>query len=79
MSIVRPSAPHPHPTHWKDISKRSLQRDGYACRLCGEREGLHQHHRTYERFGEERVGDLTTLCAQCHKVFHKYLFLRRSQ
>lgn len=41
-----------------------------ACEACGVREHLHVHHRTYERFGAERMGDLRTLCEICHAWVH---------
>jgi hypothetical protein len=31
------------------------------------------HHRTYVRFGAEQVGDLTALCATCHRVVTDHL------
>lgn len=33
-------------------------------------EGLHGHHRTYERFGEERIEDIELLCSKCHALEH---------
>lgn len=38
--------------------------------MCGETEGLHLHHLTYERLGAERLDDLTPLCPNCHAMVH---------
>jgi hypothetical protein len=55
---------------WQERRHRALERDGYRCRLCNSADRLHVHHRTYERFGRENDGDLTTLCEDCHAFFH---------
>jgi len=34
--------------------------------------GLHVHHLTYERLGNEAVGDLIVLCADCHTDAHQF-------
>jgi 5-methylcytosine-specific restriction endonuclease McrA len=31
---------------------------------------LHVHHRTYARFGHERIEDLEVLCESCHNAEH---------
>jgi YHS domain-containing protein len=68
---------------WK--TKRNLRRESFrehgkvACSRCamsecdnkqkyGER--LHGHHRTYERFGQEKTEDLELLCSWCHAWEH---------
>jgi len=43
----------------------------YRCQLCNESEGLQVHHRTYERLGCEKMGDLLVLCKACHQLFHE--------
>jgi 5-methylcytosine-specific restriction endonuclease McrA len=43
-----------------------LAASGFRCRLCNSNSELEVHHRTYERFGHEDAGDLTTLCRGCH-------------
>jgi 5-methylcytosine-specific restriction endonuclease McrA len=47
-----------------------LERDD-SCRVCGSKESLDVHHRTYRYRGEERMEDLITLCRPCHELFHK--------
>jgi len=41
-----------------------------VCGLCGVDEGLHFHHRTYERVGQELPTDLALLCGDCHRMLH---------
>jgi 5-methylcytosine-specific restriction endonuclease McrA len=38
---------------------------------------LQVHHRTYERLGHEQAGDLTALCANCHRAVTDMLRRRR--
>lgn len=55
---------------WQDLRLEALRRDGHACRICNSSKRLDVHHRTYERFGNELLEDLTTLCRKCHRIFH---------
>jgi hypothetical protein len=54
-----------------------LRLSGRRCRLCNRRRDLTVHHRTYVRFGRERVSDLTTLCCDCHAFVTQALRARR--
>ena len=56
---------------WKRLRKLVLDRDNYTCRRCGDQNTHHVHHRTYERFGQERLEDLITLCQDCHGAEHQ--------
>lgn len=67
----RDYARHVQSAAWRTSPARleELRLSGHRCRLCGRGSPtvrLDVHHRTYERFGEERVEDLTTLCRECH-------------
>jgi hypothetical protein len=67
---------------WKTGAARlgELKASGFRCRTCyasAEEAELQVHHRTYERFGRERQGDLTTLCIDCHVVITDMLRRRR--
>lgn len=55
---------------WKDKRNKVLERDRHACRVCNSSNRLNVHHRTYERLGKEYLNDLTTLCEDCHMLFH---------
>jgi hypothetical protein len=54
---------------------------GQRCRLCfaagTARSPLHVHHATYVRLGCEAPGDVTTLCAECHREVECFLRRRR--
>lgn len=55
---------------WKRKRAKIVAREYKRCRLCGEREWLHVHHITYDRFGHEEEGDLVALCPKCHDLVH---------
>jgi hypothetical protein len=56
--------------HWQATRKAALERAGQRCQLCNRAGRLDVHHRTYERVGHEKPGDLTVLCRKCHDIFH---------
>jgi 5-methylcytosine-specific restriction endonuclease McrA len=69
-------------TDWRDSAARraELEAANFSCRICNESKAgiqLQVHHRTYERLGHERVGDLTALCANCHRAVTDMLRRRR--
>ena len=67
----RPDKKHPNPKHWKDVREEALLRDKNRCVSCNQKENLEVHHRTYERFGNEKLSDVYVLCKTCHKLFTK--------
>ena len=67
----RPDEPHPDPKHWHEVRQKVLKRDGHKCVLCGDDKELHVHHITYKNWGSEKKKDLTTLCKEHHKQFHR--------
>lgn len=49
------------------LSRACFQRDGYKCRHCSNRAGLHPHHVLYKSHGGQDVlNNLLTLCNSCH-------------
>lgn len=56
---------------WKKKRQLVIDRDHNRCITCGAKTSLQIHHRTYERFGNELLEDLVTLCQQCHSIIHK--------
>lgn len=67
-----------HSAEWQVVRKKTLERNP-RCALCNRPKivqqkkklvVLHVHHRTYENLAREHDEDLTTLCEQCHKLFH---------
>jgi 5-methylcytosine-specific restriction endonuclease McrA len=45
-----------------------------VCFACNapKNKGFHIHHKTYKRFGNEKINDLVLLCPKCHKECHKF-------
>jgi hypothetical protein len=60
---------------------REFEAARFACRLCPAQAAdgatLESHHRTYDRFGCETDGDLTSLCSDCHRGVTSFLRARR--
>ena len=58
--------------YWIDLRSQALDRAGYRCQLCNDRDGLQVHHRSYERRGKPgEIHDLIVLCGPCHEAFHR--------
>ena len=59
---------------YHDFVKRVMERDGYACKICGKKDsGLAVHHLNgYNWSVAERTNDSNgvTLCDECHNAFH---------
>ncbi len=55
---------------WKARRQKALKFANFRCQVCNSTEDLNVHHRTYERLGHEHMGDLITLCKNCHEIFH---------
>ena len=57
---------------WDEKRRETLRRAGYCCRHCGiTGVPLDVHHETYERYGDEKLSDLTALCRDCHNEKHE--------
>lgn len=54
---------------WQNKRVKVLERDNYACVLCGNA-AEHVHHLTYDRIYDEPLYDLVSLCKRCHKAIH---------
>lgn len=59
--------------YWRKVRYLVLKRDNFRCTICGEREPLNVHHKTYINKGNEikHLDDLITVCDLCHKKIHK--------
>lgn len=61
---------------WKNKRYAKLVDVNFICEGCGygkydfEDQPLDVHHKTYERFGNERMSDLEVLCRTCHEERH---------
>ena len=67
--------------YWDIVRKYKLHKAGYRCELCGARERLNVHHKTYEYRGEEynHLDCLIVLCQECHQKFHDKLSDRKKE
>lgn len=66
--------PYMKSKRWRKKRAKVLARDGHKCVQCKRSDRqLHVHHLTYERYGNERLDDLVTLCERCHSTEHKWL------
>jgi hypothetical protein len=54
-----------HSTEWRKIADSRMKLDNYTCCVCGK-PASDVHHLTYDRFGNEDVDDLVSLCRKCH-------------
>jgi len=66
-------------SRWREKCEMVLERDGHECRTCPSTSDLEVHHRTYERFGNEDLDDLVTLCHECHEAITSVFRNRRYQ
>lgn len=58
---------------WAKIRKAILDRDGRACRICGndgDGTALNAHHIDWDR-GHNQTANLVTLCRDCHQAVHR--------
>ena len=55
--------------HWQERRRARMEHDGNRCVNCHATDDLDVHHWRYDLF-EERLGDLMTLCGDCHRRLH---------
>lgn len=60
---------------WQKMRLRVFERDNFTCINCGSKDKtLHAHHPQYHPFAEGPwdydVGDIVTLCEECHADEH---------
>ena len=55
---------------WHDMAKRTKDRDGHECKICGKVDMLEVHHLTYCDACHEKPHHLITLCHDCHHAIH---------
>lgn len=52
---------------WYSQRLRRLEYDSYTCQHCGKKESLDVHHKkAYREVHDNSLGNLITLCRQCH-------------
>jgi len=53
------------------VGGEAIKRDGFKCRHCRMRQGLHAHHVVYRSHqGPDELNNLITLCSACHRGHH---------
>jgi len=55
---------------WEELRQEVIDRELGTCEECGMDDIHHIHHKTYKRFGNEKLSDLQGLCETCHKEKH---------
>lgn len=56
---------------WQLKKEKRKELDNYKCYWCKSTDRLEVHHITYERLGNENLGDIVTLCKKCHEALHE--------
>lgn len=56
---------------WNKRRRLYFALNGNTCAICGSRERLNLHHKTYARLGCELDIDLVPLCGDHHDEFHE--------
>lgn len=60
--------------HWKNTKTRFRKSKlKKHCAVCGTKNELNLHHKTYKRLHKENLNDLIFLCKSCHYDVHKFL------
>jgi predicted transcriptional regulator len=55
---------------WQDKSNECKRLANYKCIMCGSKDMLEVHHKTYDNLYNETQDDLECLCHCCHKRKH---------
>jgi HNH endonuclease len=65
---------------WQQVRLKILERDGFTCVWCGDKEKtLHVHHFVYKKNPwEVGTDDLMTLCEDCHQWLEDLISNTRS-
>jgi len=58
--------------YWLAVAQRVKYDAKFRCQVCGSKENLNCHHRSYEYLGYEIThrSELICLCQNCHQLFH---------
>lgn len=56
---------------WKEKREKHFIKNGRACVVCGDVNETHVHHLVHRGLGAEIPGDLVSVCARHHELFHK--------
>lgn len=66
---------------WQRKRLEVFQRDGFTCQCCNDdKKTLHVHHKKYSgEPWEANLGDLTTLCEDCHQDFEDWIYYKKDR
>lgn len=56
--------------HWIHFRNETYKFFRNKCQVCGSKENINIHHKTYENRGRETFNDVICLCHECHEKFH---------
>lgn len=57
--------------HWNHFRSEAVKFFSGKCVICGGKNHLSVHHKTYENRGRETFNDVILVCGDCHKMIHK--------
>jgi hypothetical protein len=64
-----------YPPDWEERRLAVYLRDGEECKECGRNTRIHIHHVTpLSKGGTNKIGNLITLCEDCHSKKHNHQF-----
>jgi 5-methylcytosine-specific restriction endonuclease McrA len=70
MAITQNYQAYLNSDRWKAKRLKVLSRDKFKCQKCKKAQATQVHHLTYERIFNERMTDLMSVCARCHREIH---------
>lgn len=56
--------------HWKEFRKDYFKRYDRVCSVCGSKNQVQLHHKTYSKLWHEEFTDVVALCKICHSIEH---------
>ena len=78
--VMRPAKYHPNPEEWYGLRGLVILEQGNECGVCwrsGEHYKMELHHRHYDTWGNEDLGDVILLCVSCHEAITSVIRSRR--
>lgn len=78
--VMRPAKYHPKPDEWYGLRDLVILEQGNECGVCwrsGEHYKMELHHRHYDTWGDEDLGDVILLCVSCHDAITSVIRSRR--
>jgi 5-methylcytosine-specific restriction endonuclease McrA len=71
MSMQKPGRLRLDAAAFDELKLEILERDGWRCQRCGQRDQLQIHHIVRRsQSGDDCEGNLIVLCGECHRSLH---------